>query len=105
MTKPATIEFKAKVQTVYNFDDTVAWRYVKVPALTRAHCDVTAFRSHARYGGLANSDLFPAILSRQVKARGIKDTIRLDQIPADVTIDESGFLARVVIDISEAKNV
>lgn len=91
------IEFKAKVNRVYNHDDTLAWRYVKVPAITRSHCDMPAFRSHTRFGGLANSDLFPAILKRALAALAVKETIRLDQVPAGVTIDESGFLARVTI--------
>lgn len=99
----ATIEFKAKVKTVYNHDNTVAWRYLKIPAITRSHCDMAAFRSHKRFGGFANSDLFPAMLKRELKARGIGETVRLDQLPPDFVVDESGFLASVVIDLSEAR--
>lgn len=93
----ATIQFKAKVQTVYNMDDTVAWQFVKVPKLTRSHCDMPSFRSHPKFGGLANSDLFPNLISGQLKLHNIKEDIRLDRIPECVTIDTSGFLAVVTI--------
>ena len=94
---PATLTFRAKVKTVYNHDDTPAWRYVAVPVLARSHCDMHEFRTHAKYGGLANSDLFPNILSRI--RRDVGAEIRLDRIPANVKIDESGFLARVTITV------
>lgn len=98
---PATITFRAKVQSVYNFDDSLAWQYVKVPAITRSHCDMPAFRSHKRFGGIANSDLFPRCLGRAFESLGIKKTIRLDRIPESVSIDTSGFLASVTITIPE----
>ena len=93
----ATITFKAKVQTVWNHDDKPAWRYVAVPQLTRAHCDMQAFRFHLKFGGIANSALFPNVLSRI--RRDVGEEIRLDRIPAHVTIDESRFLATVTINV------
>ena len=99
MTKQATIEFKGKAETVFNMDDTVAWVQVKVPKLERRHCDMAAFRSHPKYGGLANSDLFPNVLTRI--ARDVATTsdgyLRLDRVPENVTVDMSGFLAVVRI--------
>jgi hypothetical protein len=95
----AAITFKAKVQTVYNHDETVAWRYVKVPKVTRAHCDMAEFRRHPVFGSYANSDLFDNLISRQFKNAGIKSEIRLDRVPECVTIDESGFLAVVTINL------
>lgn len=91
------IQFSTKVKTVYNVDESVAWRYVKVPAITRSHCDMHAFRSHPRFSATANSDLFPAVIKRALAAIKVKETIRLDQVPSGVTIDESGFLALVTI--------
>lgn len=99
MSNPASIEFKAKVQSVYNCDGTLAWQYVKVPAITRSHCDMPAFRKHGRMGPYANSDLFPAFIRRALEGLGVKETIRLDRIPESVNLDASGFLARVTITI------
>lgn len=95
----ATITFRAKVKTVWHAHDpdSVAWRYVDVPALARRHCDMNAFRRHPKYGSYANSDLFPGMLARI--RRDVGETIRLDRIPASVTVDESGFLAVVVISV------
>ena len=93
------VTFKAKIRTVYNMDETPAWRDVKVPKLARAHCDIAAFRVHPKYGAYANSDLFPTMLARAVKSIGIGEYIRLDKIPAGVSIDASGFLAHVTISI------
>ena len=35
---------------VRNVDGTPAFQYVAVPVLTRSHCDITAFRSHPKFG-------------------------------------------------------
>lgn len=97
----ATISFKGKAFTVYNADDTPAYEAVKLPArFTRSHCDMNAFRRHPKFGGLANSDLFPNILSKIKRDTfGNRDWVRLDQIPAGVTVDTSGFLAVVCFDV------
>jgi hypothetical protein len=100
----ARIEFKAKVQTVYNMDHSVAYRYVQVPAFDRKHCDMCAFRTHPKYGGLANSDLFQGILRRIRDERfpwsvnGAK-AFKTDAVPDGVTLDESGFLATVTLNV------
>ncbi|HEY9550590.1 MAG TPA: hypothetical protein VIR45_13925 [Kiloniellaceae bacterium] len=93
------IVFRAKVETIHNMDDTVAFRHVKVPNLARRHCDMAAFRADHRYSSYANSDLFPAMLGRAVKALGVGEHIRMDAIPSGVSVDTSGFLARVTITI------
>ena len=93
------VTFKAKVQTVYNTDETVAYQYVQVPALKRGHCDINEFRRHPRYGAYANSDLFPSLLRRAVEGAGVGNIIRLDRLSDCVAVDTSGFLATVVISI------
>jgi hypothetical protein len=93
------ITFKAKIETIYNADDTVAWQWVKVPAIERRHCDMAAFRTDAKFGGYANSDLFTSMLKRALKEAGVQQHIKLHDLPANVTIDDSGFLARVTISI------
>ena len=100
----ARISFKAKVESVYAPDGAaVAYRIVRVPVLARRHCDMNAFRRHPKYGGLANSDLFAGVLARIWRdvfdCRDYRPFIRLDQLPAGVTVDESGFLAVVSVDV------
>ena len=100
----ARIEFKAKPVVVYNVDDTVAYTYIPVPAFTRAHCDMGAFRQHRKFGSYANSDMFLGMLRRirddafPWSVNGSK-AIKLDAVPDGVTVDTSGFLARVSIDV------
>jgi hypothetical protein len=95
------IEFRASIETVLHADMTPAYRRIRVPELAARHCDMPAFRQHKRYGGLANSALFPGILRRirlAVTGSAYSDHIRLDRLPAGVTVDDTGFLARVTID-------
>lgn len=94
----ATISFQAKLETVWNLDDTPAYQCVKVPTLDRKHCDMPAFRKHPRFGSYANSDLFRGILAR-IKRERLGEYIRLDRVPDGVTIDTSGFLVRVSIEV------
>ena len=94
----ATIQFKGKVKSAYYVDDTLAYRYIAVPALTRTHCDMAAFRSHPKYGAYANSDLFPGML-KGIRANVFAgDKLKLDAIPEGVTVDTSGFLATVTFE-------
>jgi len=93
------ITFRAKAQAVYTPENALAYHTVKVPTITRSHCDMDAFRRHPQYASYANSDLFPAIIKRAFASTGIGDHIRLDHLPANVKVDTSGFLAAVVITI------
>ena len=94
----AKISFKAKIHTVYTVDDAVAYHCIKVPELTRKHCDMDAFRRHPKYGSYANSDLFPGML-RRIRKDKLGDIIRLDKVPDGVTVDTSGFLAVVSVSV------
>jgi len=94
------VTFKTKVQTMYALDDTPLYQYVAVPEFKRSHVDMAAARKHPEFGGLANSDLFPGVLARI--RRGVlngRAWLRLDELPANVTVDASGFLARVTINV------
>ena len=95
----AKIEFRGKIERVLNMDDTFAYEQLKVPALERRHCDMDAFRRHPKYSGLANSALFPNVLIRIARDVASNGYLRMDRIPENVTIDRSGFLARVTIDV------
>lgn len=94
------ITFRGKIVQVFHPDDTLAYELIKVPRLERRHCDMDGFRRHPRYGGLANSDLFPAMLVRIAKTMGLGDHIRLDRLPEGVGVDRSAFLATVTIAVA-----
>ena len=94
----ARISFKAKIETVFNMDESEAYSRIKVPELTRRHCDMNAMRQHPKFGSYANSDLFPSMLRRLRKER-LGDYVRLDRIPADINVDTSSFLAEVTLDV------
>lgn len=102
------VTFRAKVETMFNPDDTPAYKRIKVPEFTQSHCDMNAFRRSPRFSGLANSNMFPAILKRASRAAlGLGDYfqhIRLDAIPSGVTVDTSGFLAVVSFDLSDERS-
>ncbi len=95
----ATLTFKTKLRPVLNMDNTHAWTEIHVPVLTRAHCDMNAFRQHKRYGGIANSDLFKNALTRIRNDVAPNGWIKLEQLPDNVTVDTSGFLAKVTITV------
>lgn len=94
----ATITFRAKAHAVESPDGSTAYIMIDVPTFKRSHCDMDAFRRHARYGGLANSDLFQNALARIRRDMAPAGFIRTDRLPANVSVDLSGFLALVTID-------
>lgn len=93
------IQFKAKVQKCY-FSDGTFYEYLPVPEFDRKHCDMAAFRSHPKFGGFANSDLFKGML-RHVRRDlfGNSSTLKLNDIPQGVKVDTSGFLAVVTVEV------
>ena len=100
------IQFKTKVQGYWNeADEPVGC--IQVPAaFTRKHCpDMQAWRSSRAWGSYANSDLFPAILKGAAKKAGLEPgrLIRLDRWPEGATIDTSGFLAVITIDVPDVR--
>lgn len=96
------IAFKAKRQRVMNADGTDGYTFVQIPKITRAHCDMAAFRAHPKFGGYANSDLFPSIIKRALHRHGIGQVIRSDRpLPDGVTVDDSGFLTVVRIQVDD----
>jgi|GEM_PF-3316346 len=94
------ISFKAKVIEVYTPDGDLARRQIQTPQFQRRHCEMNAFRTHRKYGGFANSDLFPGILARIRKDLfGPSGILDLGNIPENVSVDGSGFLATVTIEV------
>ena len=94
----ATIRFKAKIQTMFNVDDTVAYQYIAAPVFARSHCDMPAFRTHPKFGAYANSDMFAGMLKR-IRSDMLQGHayLKLGSIPANVSIDDSHFLAEVTL--------
>lgn len=98
----ATITFRQKPEAIVNMDGTHAYDRVRIPVkIERRHCDMHAFRMHPKIGPYANSDFFPSVLARSLKEIGLEagGYIRLDRVPAGVSVDTSGFLAKVTIEI------
>jgi len=91
-----TIKFRTKLKDV---DGRPA---VFVPELKRSHCDMPAFRKSRRFGGYANSGLFLGLLHRTVKELGLPKWFFVDECPAFVTVDDSGFLATVTFEVPDA---
>lgn len=103
MTTPALYTFKTKPVTweVLGRDETET--RINMPAkLSRSHVDMAAMRRHKRYGSLANSDLFLSMLARDIRRAGIPDRLDGAALPVGVTVDYSGFLATVTIDLDVA---
>lgn len=89
-----TIKFKAKVESLLN-----GRQYVKVPKLTKQHCDMHSFRIHKDYSWISNSDLFQGLLNK-VKENitvGHSSYLYLDSLPPNVSVNPSGFLAETTI--------
>ena len=95
----ATITFKGKIQTMHAVDDTPLYDFIQVPTFARRHCDIPAFRTHPRYGVLANSDLFLGVLAKIRRDTFKGRPLRLDDMPDGVTVDRSGFLAVVTLTV------
>lgn len=97
------IKFRGKIREMRYTDGTLARRYISVPKIQRHHCDMGAFRSSRRFGSYANSDLFPAMINRELERLGIRRlAIDLENVPECVSVDQSGFLAAVTIEVPDA---
>lgn len=103
-----TIEFRGKVVENHYSDGSLASRRIRVPKLERRHADMAAARSSRKYGGYANSDLFPSMMNRAAESVGCKrigDALYIDllqPLPVGVVVDESGFLTAVRIEVPDA---
>ena len=97
-----TIEFKTKAYNSRIYSDEHSRPFVSVKKnITRADVvDMQAFRNHPKYGGLANSDLANGLIRKLVKSViGEKQQLDTDNLPNGVTVDMSGFLAKVTIQL------
>lgn len=95
----ATIQFKTKLVEVEYMEGGHAFTQINVPQFTKAHCDMPAFRKHKRWGYVANSQLFPNVLKRLRQDVAPHGWLKLEDLPENVTVDTSKFLALVTITI------
>jgi hypothetical protein len=100
----STVKFKAKVLNVEHLDGVRT--EVKIPHLTRKHCNMDYFRNNSpRFSGYANSTFFEGMLSAAVKEMapctswGELRPLNINALPDGFTVDTSGFLAVVTIDL------
>ena len=91
-----TITFKAKLKTSYYTDNTIHKQGYQIPKITHNHCDMDYFRNHSRYGAYANSNLFLQMINNAV-SKNIGKFININNIPENVTIDDTGFLSTITI--------
>lgn len=95
------VTFKAKVETIRYSDGRFYCSRIKVPRIKRHHVDMREARDHKHYGSYANSDLFVGMLNGAVrKVVGDSGYIKTSEpLPEGVTVDTSGFLAVVRVEI------
>lgn len=75
--------------------------FIRIPNLTRAHCNMHEFRTHPKFGSVSNSNLFDGLLTGALRLQyGLTDRLMLDEdLPEGITVDDSGFLAVVTINL------
>ena len=97
------IQFKTKIKRTCLIEgqEDKQRSFIQVPKIGTQHCDMHAFRSHKKYGPYANSNLFSAILQRDLTKILDHGRIYLDAIPECITVDTSSFLTVVTITIGE----
>lgn len=95
----AKISFRTKLIKVHNPDDSFAFTQINVPDFKRHHCDMHGFRTHSKYGGFANSDLFPSILKRVKKEVAPLGFWKLEELPQGVEVETNGFFATVTFEV------
>lgn len=89
----AVIKFKGKIKKIQDKE------FIKIPELTRAHCDMQAFRIHKIYGWASNSELFLSVLKRIKKeVFGESRFLDINNLPENIKVIK-GFLTTIIIDI------
>lgn len=95
----ANVTFKAKAGKL--LVDGVQVDTFKIPAITRNHCDMPAFRHHPtdkRLNSVANSDLFLGLVNGMIKQFYPSGYIRANKLQDNTTI-QPGYLATVTINL------
>ena len=79
-------------------------KFLSIPKFKRVHVDMAAARRSKRFGSYANSDLFPALLSKVRREWfGDRNWLWLNELPEGVDVDTSGFLAVVSFDVPDER--
>ena len=95
---PHCIEYRVKVRTFREADGSTPAYFAPKRNITRADCTMRP-TDHAFY----NADVFPSMLNRlHSRIMGEREFVSLESLPAGVTVDTTGFLATVRIDLPES---
>lgn len=100
MSRALTVTFKGKPAKRWSADTGAEYLALAVPRIESRHCDMHAFRASRRFGGLANSDMFPAMIQRAVREI-VGERIRLADVPAGVTVAPGSLLHTVTITLED----
>ena len=93
------IKFKAKHVISVRDED---WRaLLKIPAITRKHCDMAAARASKRFGMYANSDMFESMVRGLLRKQYPTGYIDRDEPPAGVRVIPGSMLCTVIIDLPD----
>ena len=100
------IVFKSKIIPQRNRDGSVAYEIVPFPMLRRSHCDMDWFRRSRAFRNFADTTMFPYILKDVLEPMGVtenREWVRLDQLPAGMTVERDGDVATVSILIRDER--
>lgn len=93
-----TIEFKTKAVDIYNMDDSFSHTEVFLPqVLKQSH--IKNANDHRMFSGKVKADVLNIRAKMLLKEMGIKESFKLDQIPANVKVTGS-YMLNVVIELA-----
>lgn len=59
-----------------------------------------AFRTHKKFSGLSNSNMFLAMVKRELSIVGIKEFLIVENLPDCVTINKGSLLDTITIELN-----
>lgn len=95
--KNGSVVFKGKIRDMHNVNGTLSYRYIPIKK-TISKADYIHPAGTNRHAGYYNSNLFISMIKRgMLEVIGTAEKIKMEQLPAGVSVDTSGFLAEVNI--------
>lgn len=74
-------------------------KYYRIPKIKHTHCDMPAFRTSAKFGGWANSDMFLLLIERELRAIHMTGEVLPVTFPDCVTIEKGRLLDTITIEL------
>ena len=100
MSDPIVFTFRTKLDPItYYGQEEVDHVNIRVPRPAENHIDRAAMRRDKEWSDFSNSSMLFGCVSRALGLAGVGKTLRLDRLPESVTVDTSGFLAVVTVQI------